>query len=94
VVKTLNHIGYHELESDLLPPQSPNRRALVVASDDADAAATVMEMIDRFGFDPVFSGPLISGVAVQPGTVIFGGPLTADDIRRELEGALISVPAA
>jgi 8-hydroxy-5-deazaflavin:NADPH oxidoreductase len=94
VVKSLNHIGYHELESDRLPPRSPNRRALVVAGDDADAAAAVMHMIDRFGFDPVYSGPLASGVAFQPGTVIFGGTHTVDGIHRELQDAFVSAPAA
>jgi predicted dinucleotide-binding enzyme len=94
VVKTLNHIGYHELESDLLPAGTPNRRALVVASDDADAAAAVMSMIDRFGFDPVYSGPLITGVAFEPGTAIFGGPHTVEEIHRELERASSGIPVA
>ena len=37
VVKTLNHIGYHELEDERRPVGSPERRALGVASDDPDA---------------------------------------------------------
>jgi 8-hydroxy-5-deazaflavin:NADPH oxidoreductase len=94
VVKTLNHIGYHELESDHAPTGAAGRRALAVASDDADAAATVMRIIDRFGFDPVYSGPLATGAAFEPGTVIFGGPHTVDDIHRELDRAELIVPAA
>ena len=34
VVKTLNHIGYHELEDERRPAGSPERRALGVAGDD------------------------------------------------------------
>jgi predicted dinucleotide-binding enzyme len=94
VVKTLNHIGYHELESDDTPSGTAGRRALAVASDDTDAAAAVMSIIDRFGFDPVYSGPLASGAAFEPGTVIFGGPHTVAELQRELDRADIIVPAA
>lgn len=72
VVKSLNHIGYHELEQDALPAGHPRRRALAVASDDADAAQRVMRFIDALGYDVVNAGPLASGRALQPGAVIFG----------------------
>ncbi|MGO4690419.1 NADPH-dependent F420 reductase [Glaciibacter sp. 2TAF33] len=94
VVKTLNHIGYHELESDNTPSGTAGRRALAVASDDTDAAMTVVGIIDRFGFDPVYSGPLATGAAFEPGTVIFGGPHTVADLRREFDRADVIVPAA
>lgn len=84
VVKTLNHIGYHELETDALPADDDQRRALAVAGDDDAAVAVVMEFIDRLGFDAVHSGSLQTGMGFQPGTVIFGGAHTADDLRAEL----------
>jgi len=34
IVKTLNHIGYHQLDDKRRPAGSPDRRALGVASDD------------------------------------------------------------
>src|SRR4030095_9278170 len=37
VIKTLNHVGYHELESYARPHGSVDRRALGVAGDDPDA---------------------------------------------------------
>ena len=37
VVKTLNHVGYHELETYARPSGSMDRRALGVAGDDLDA---------------------------------------------------------
>jgi predicted dinucleotide-binding enzyme len=55
LVKTLNHIGYHDLEADDLPAGSPQRRALAVASDDAEAAELVMAFIDHLGYDPVYA---------------------------------------
>lgn len=87
VVKAFNHIGYHDLECDAAPAGERERRALAVASDDEDAACVVMEMIDRIGFDPVYSGRLRTGSALQPGTPIFNGAFTAAELTRELESA-------
>jgi 8-hydroxy-5-deazaflavin:NADPH oxidoreductase len=84
VTKTLNHIGYHELETDSRPFGHDQRRALAVAGDDEDAVAAVAEVIDRFGFDAVPSGALATGAAFEPGTPIFGGRHTADELRAEI----------
>jgi 8-hydroxy-5-deazaflavin:NADPH oxidoreductase len=85
VVKTLNHIGYHDLEEHATPPGTPRRRALAVASDDEAAAAQVQAMIERFGFDALYSGPLRTGQAFEPGTAIFDGVLRREDLQAELE---------
>jgi predicted dinucleotide-binding enzyme len=84
VVKTLNHIGYHELETDRLPAGHEQRRAIAVAGDDEAAIAVALELIDRFGYDAIHSGSLQTGAAFQPGTVIFGGRLSADELRDQL----------
>lgn len=91
VVKALNHIGYHDLEEDATPTGSQKRRALAVASDDEDAARVVMAMIDRFGFDPIYSGPLRTGGALQPGTPIFNGSFTAAELTHGLEAARLAI---
>ncbi|PSL01788.1 hypothetical protein CLV30_11227 [Haloactinopolyspora alba] len=83
LVKTLNHIGYHELEQDAAPGAS-QRRALAVASDDEDAAGQVATMIDRFGFDPVIAGPLSAGRRFEPGTAIFNDAFTRSALEAEL----------
>jgi 8-hydroxy-5-deazaflavin:NADPH oxidoreductase len=85
VVKTLNHIGYHDLEEHATPPGTPHRRALAVASDDEAAAAQVQAMIERFGFDALYSGPLHTGRAFEPGTAIFDGVLRRQDLEAELD---------
>ena len=41
VVKSLNHLGYHEMEDDSMDAGSPLRRALAVVGDDADARAVI-----------------------------------------------------
>ncbi|HCS62338.1 MAG TPA: NADP oxidoreductase [Microbacterium sp.] len=84
LVKSLNHIGYHELEEDWAEPDTDERRALAVASDDEAAAELVSTMIDRFGFDPVYSGPLHTGRTFGPGTHIFNSILTKGELEAEL----------
>lgn len=59
VVKSLNHIGYHELELDGRLSGAPDRRALALAGDDVDAKAIAAGFIDRLGYDPVDAGPVV-----------------------------------
>jgi predicted dinucleotide-binding enzyme len=72
VVKTLNHIGYHELEDERRPAGSPQRRALGVAGDDPSAVAAVAEVIERIGYDTVRLDSLDAGRLLQPGGPVFG----------------------
>ena len=51
VVKTLNHIGYHEMEEGASPAGIPGRLALGMAGDAADAKTIVAGLIDHLGFD-------------------------------------------
>lgn len=86
-MKTLNHIGYHELESEGKPPLAPDRRALAVVSDHSDAARAVAEFIDSIGYDPVVAGPLALGRELQPGSTIFGNALDVIQMRDILSSA-------
>ena len=83
VVKTLNHIGYHDLETDARPAGDPQRHGLALAGD-AETTAVVAEVINRFGFDPVYAGGLEAGAAFEPGSPIFGGRHTAAELAIEL----------
>ena len=82
VVKTLNHVGYHELESYARPHGFVDRRALGVAGDDPDAVATISAFIDRIGFDAVRVGPLSAGRVLQPGGPVFGAVLRREGFER------------
>ncbi|SDD03419.1 hypothetical protein SAMN05216410_2678 [Sanguibacter gelidistatuariae] len=84
LVKTLNHIGYHDLDTDHRPAGTPDRRALAVAGDDAGAKVVVAGFIAAIGFDVVDAGPLVGGLALEPGTAVFTGVHT----RAELEDLL------
>jgi predicted dinucleotide-binding enzyme len=81
VVKTLNHVGYHELEIYARPHGSVDRRALGVAGDDPDAVAAVNAFIDRIGYDAVPLGPLGAGRVLQPGGPVFGAVLRREDFE-------------
>jgi predicted dinucleotide-binding enzyme len=85
VVKSLNHLGYHDMEDDPMPSGSPLRRALAVVGDDADARETVARIIDDLGFDPVDGGALANGRALEPGHPAFGRELSAAELERLLE---------
>lgn len=81
LVKSLNHVGYHELEQDAVHEPGRERRAMGYATDDADAGHVVAELIDRLGFAPVNVGPLASGRLLEPANEAFGVWLTADALQ-------------
>jgi 8-hydroxy-5-deazaflavin:NADPH oxidoreductase len=84
VVKALNHIGYHELEDRARPAGAPDRRAVGVAGDDPEAAASVARLIDRIGYDPVRLESLRAGRVLQPGGPVFGAVLTLPEFEQAI----------
>jgi len=87
VVKTLNHVGYHELESHARPSGSVDRRALGVAGDDLNAVNTVSAFVDRIGYDAVPVGPLSAGRVLQPGGPVFGAVLRREGFEHAVHRA-------
>ncbi|HEV7718116.1 MAG TPA: NAD(P)-binding domain-containing protein [Arsenicitalea sp.] len=94
LVRTLNHIGYHELEEQGLPQGHPERQALALAGDDAEARRLVAGFIDRLGFDPVDAGALANAIKFDGGTPIFGGRLRRDEMLQVLGQAPVLEQAA
>lgn len=87
VVKAFNHIYAAQLTTDGKPRGTPNRRALVIAGDDAAAKATVTAMLDAFGFDTVDAGPLAEGWRIQRDTPGYGPRRNAEELKRDLAAA-------
>lgn len=83
LVKTLNHLAYADLLADARPAGTPDRRALAVAGDDADAVATVVRLVDDLGFDPVPVGLALAG-RLEPAGPVFGRRLTGADLEAAL----------
>ena len=89
LLRSFNHLGYHEIDGEARPAGDPERRAMALAGDDAQARAVLAGVIDRLGFDPVDAGPLRAARDFAIGTPVFGAPLQ----RKELQAAL-SAPLA
>jgi len=87
VVKAFNHIYAADLTTHGQPAGTPNRRALVIAGDDAKAKATVAKLIDELGFDTVDAGPLKEGWRIQRDTPGYGPRRNAEELKRDLAAA-------
>lgn len=84
VVKSLNHLGYHQFDEAKRPLEASDRVAIAAASDDSDALASVMALIEALGFDAVDAGSLEAGVALGPGGPAFGVAHSAPDLAASL----------
>ena len=87
VIKAFNNIYAKDLMENGRPPGAPNRIALPVAGDDANAKQTVMQLIDELGFDPVDAGALAESWRQQPGSPVYTTNLPAAGVRRALAEA-------
>jgi predicted dinucleotide-binding enzyme len=94
VVKTLNHIGYHDLEDDRRPEGSPERRALGVAGDDESAVKAVADLIERIGYDTVRLDSLRAGRLLEPGGPVFGVSLTRSEFEQAAYAQAAQSPAS
>lgn len=81
VVKTLNHIGYHELEDERRPRGHAERRALGVAGDHPHEVDVVAELVERIGYDAVRLDHLSAGRLLEPGGPVFGVSLHRNEFE-------------
>ena len=86
VVKAFNAIQAAHLETlgDTSKPVE-ERRAIPIASDDAEAKAAVQTLIEEIGFAAVDNGDLEHSKNQQPGTPIYGAEVNAQQAREILE---------
>jgi predicted dinucleotide-binding enzyme len=84
VVKSLNQLGYHELDEYPRAPGAPDRIAVAAVGDDRLAVRTVMHLIDRLGFDPIDGGPLAKGKLLEPDGSPYAETLSADALAKRL----------
>jgi predicted dinucleotide-binding enzyme len=85
LVRSFNHMGYHEIDEAARPAGDPERRALALAGDNAQARHLVTGFIDRIGFDPVDAGVLAASRAFATGSAIFGASLGREEMQRLLQ---------
>lgn len=84
LVKTFNHLGYHQLEELPRPSGSPDRAALAIAGDDPGAVEAVARLVDDLGFDPLPAGTLDDSGLLEPDSALFGQGLNENEMRRAL----------
>jgi len=100
VVKVFNNIYVKHLASLARPSGAPDRTALPIAGDDAEAKRSVVELLDKLGYDAVDAGPLAEGWRFQRDTAAYvlpyaassdiggpGSPASADAVRAALAEA-------
>jgi hypothetical protein len=66
VVKSLNQLGYEELEEAVRPGRTTGAAGVAVAGDDPAAVGSVVRFLEQLGFDAVEIGPLEAGVNLEP----------------------------
>jgi 8-hydroxy-5-deazaflavin:NADPH oxidoreductase len=87
VVKAFNHIQAAQIVSARSAPGTADRRALVVAGDDAAAKQRVADLIDAIGFDVVDLGTLADSWRIEPGMPGYGAEDDAEQLRAHLAAA-------
>jgi predicted dinucleotide-binding enzyme len=88
VVKAFNTIFWEHIRDRGKHPGDPERIAIPVAADDAQAKRVVSDLIDQIGFDPVDAGSLADSWRQQPGTPVYGAPGGSDSVREALGAAV------
>jgi predicted dinucleotide-binding enzyme len=85
LVKAFNTIYWRNLEAGGRPSPK-DRLAIFVAGDDRGAKEVVTKLIDEIGFAPIDTGSLRDGGRrQQPGSPVYGRPLTATEARKILD---------
>ena len=87
VVKAFNAILERDIETTGAPAGTPDRRALPIAGDDAEAKAAVAQVLDTLGFDVVDAGALKEGWRFERARPAYCRRLTAPELKRALAEA-------
>ncbi|KRK87764.1 NADPH-dependent F420 reductase [Lentilactobacillus sunkii] len=85
IVKTFNHMGYHNLQEEAKPAGAENRKALFVTGDNKEAVDEVAEFVDTMGFDTVVHYDIADGIMTEPGSELFGASLTKADLQNVID---------
>ncbi len=84
VIKVFNNIYVGHLAELARQSGSPERSALAIAGDDAEAKITAAAVLDAIGYDTVDAGPPAQGWRFQPDTPTDGAPYFVPDADRSV----------
>lgn len=78
IVKAFNNIVAHHIPTLTRTADAPDRTALPIAGDDADAKTTVSAVVETLGFDPVDAGTLAESWKFEPESGAYTAIYAAD----------------
>jgi predicted dinucleotide-binding enzyme len=87
VVKAFNHIQAPAITGDAQSAGTAERRALIVAGDDAEARAAVSVFIDAIGFDVLDIGGLSESWRIEVGTPAYGPRRDREELEIDIAQA-------
>lgn len=82
LVRAFNSVGYRSLQSEA--HRAGERVAIPLASDDGEALAVAVKLVQEAGFEPLVVGSLARAREFDPGMPAFGKALTAAQLREAL----------
>lgn len=85
IVKTFNHMGYHNLQEEAHSEGDPKRKALFVTGDNKEAVDEVAKFVNTMGFDQVVHYNIADGIMTEPGSPLFGASLRLNELRRVID---------
>ncbi len=85
LVKTFNHMGYHNLQEEARPKGDPKRKALFVTGNNHEAVDEVAAFVDSMGFDQEVHYDLVDGIMTEPGSPLFGASLNHEDLKQIID---------
>lgn len=88
LVKTFNHVGYHDLDLAFEAGTSRDPLAIGVAGDDLRDTRIAAELVADVGFAPVLLPSLAAGRVLEAGHPLFGAPVTAREMIAQTEDAV------
>lgn len=88
VVKAFNNITPHQLFSLARPADAPDRSALPIAGDHAEARAQASQLLDVLGYDAVDIGTLAASWRSEPNTPVYIQPYLGETPAMNVEAFL------
>ena len=88
VVKAFNHIPALAIADHAQPAGTPERRALMVYGEQADAVERVRALVEQIGFDAIPGGGLAESWRIQRDTPGYGPRFTAAELAQKLAEAV------
>lgn len=85
--RSLNHLGYHDLEEGHASTADVPSPAIAIASDDPTAREVTARLVSSLGFEPVLIGPLRRGAVLDAGGPVFGAVMDASEMRAAIAAA-------